>query len=232
MLQKTSDSLWHQLQSKSDLEVSFYFHWRSSDFYVFIYSFLVFGLILWAILRYCVFADALKETHNGPTDIHVKTNAEIDKQQNAFSKNGGQPNQSRVSREQHEKNMEKIRKVIGDEEAANLEKELDARGLELDAEAVDRAIKKGGPDVARIMMRERCGPNEAIKIAIKEQSIAAMKNDPEMAQKLKDDPELQQQAIDSGAFTKSEMEKLIAETAGAAPPAGDPDAAPNNNWLH
>uniref|UniRef100_A0A914NZV2 Uncharacterized protein n=1 Tax=Panagrolaimus davidi TaxID=227884 RepID=A0A914NZV2_9BILA len=110
----------------------------------------VLALILWAILRWCVFRKALKENPGGPTDIHLQTNAEIQNQQGNFSKNGGQPNQQRISREQHEKNMERIRTVLGDEEATKLEKELDARGMELDADAVDDAIKKGGPDLLEL----------------------------------------------------------------------------------
>uniref|UniRef100_A0AC34F4C0 Uncharacterized protein n=1 Tax=Panagrolaimus sp. ES5 TaxID=591445 RepID=A0AC34F4C0_9BILA len=189
----------------------------------------ILALILWAILRWCVFRKVLKENPGGPTDIHIQTNAEIKNQQNEFSKNGGQPNQQRISREQHEKNMKKIRKVLGDEDAAKLEKELDARGLELDADAVDNALKKGGPDVAKIMMRERCGFNDAVKIAIKEQAMVAMKDDPEMAEKLRNDPELAQQALDAGVVSKSQLEK-IQEEGGQQPttsPAAESPAANN-----
>uniref|UniRef100_A0A7E4ZQX3 DUF4116 domain-containing protein n=1 Tax=Panagrellus redivivus TaxID=6233 RepID=A0A7E4ZQX3_PANRE len=178
----------------------------------------ILALILWAILRFCVYRKLLREDPAGPTNIHIQTNAAIAGQQGDFQARGGQPNQPRVTREEHEKNMERLRAVVGDEEAAKIEKELDAKGLELDADAMDEAMKKAGPDVAKIMMRERCTFKEACKIAAAKNMNEQIMNDPEMRERVRNDPEFQQQCLENGALTKSQLETLQAENTNTGTP--------------
>ncbi|KAK0425786.1 hypothetical protein QR680_009384 [Steinernema hermaphroditum] len=134
-------------------------------------SILVIGVLLTACCYYCCFRMKLRE------DGAVGSSGVLDTMQNGLYKK----QEAEFLNGNEEQKMTVITKFIGEEKVTELQKVLKEKNLEIDTSQLNTEITKYGPEVVKMMARERMSMNDAItKIAerrAEEEMMKATQND-------------------------------------------------------